>query len=167
MQFSRVALGLVLLAMVVDSTFIEGTVGVGAAYGGVALAGVVGLALGAGLVGLIAARRGKRSVEGILKRDMVLDMVAAADVYGCALKLTCLVEAKPEDQLSAEDQLILQLFGRSPAAITEAEVTTGKQAYFYAAYLGSQQGKDACEKVFHTCDVNYGTMIAYVQTLNA
>ncbi|XP_037080515.1 uncharacterized protein LOC119101320 [Pollicipes pollicipes] len=168
MHFSRVALALAAVLLTVDATFIvgtAGTVGVGAAYAGVALAGVAGLALGAGLVGALALRRGKRSVAAVQQTDLVLDTVAAADAYGCALKLVCLIESKPDEQLSAEDQLILQLFGRAPAALTEDEVDTPRKAYFYAAYLGTSQGKAACQKVFHACEASYGQMIEYVRAL--
>ena len=170
MHFSRVLVPLTALLLTVDATFIigtAGTVGVGAATAGVALAGVAGLALGAALVGGLALsrRRGKRDVAVQQQTDMVLDMVAAADAYGCALKLVCLVESKPEDQLTAEDELILQLFGSSPAALAEEEVNTPRKAYFYAAYLGDSQGKDACQKVFHTCEASYGQMMAYVSAL--
>ena len=169
MHFSRVLVPLTALLLTVDATFIigtAGTVGVGAATAGVALAGVAGLALGAALVGGLAlSRRGKRDVAVQQQTDMVLDMVAAADAYGCALKLVCLVESKPEEQLTAEDKLILQLFGSSPAALTEEQVNTPRKAYFYAAYLGDSQGKDACQKVFHTCEASYGQMMAYVGAL--
>ena len=169
MHFSHIVMGLTAVLLTVDATFVigtAGTVGAGAAAGGVALAGVAGLALGAALVGgLVLARRGKRSVAVQQQTDMVLDMVAAADAYGCALKLVCLVESKPEEQLSAEDKLILQLFGSAPAAVTEEQVTSPRKAYFYAAYLGDSQGKDACQKVFHTCEASYGQMMAYVSAL--
>ena len=175
MHFSRVAVGLLVLMMTVDATIFigtAGTVGVGAAVGLAALAGVAGLAIGAGVVGGLALGgrrrgrgRGKRDVVVQQQTDMVLDMVAAADAYGCALKLVCLVESKPEDQLTAEDELILQLFGNSPAEVTEEQVNTPRKAYFYAAYLGDSQGKDACQKVFHTCEASYGQMMAYVSAL--
>ena len=169
MHFSHVVVALTAVLLTVDAVFVigtAGTVGVGAATAGVALAGVAGLALGAALVGGLAlSRRGKRSVAAQQQTDMVLDMVAAADAYGCALKLVCLVESKPEDQLTAEDELILQLFGSSPAAVTEEQVDTPRKAYFYAAYLGDSQGKDACQKVFHTCEASYGQMMAYVSAL--
>ncbi|KAF0291347.1 hypothetical protein FJT64_010501 [Amphibalanus amphitrite] len=171
MHFSRVVVALTAVLLTVDATFIigtAGTVGVGAASAGVALAGVAGLALGAALVGGLAlSRRGKRSVAAQQQTDMVLDMVAAADVYGCALKLVCLVEARPEQQLTAEDELIVQLFGKELAALTEEQVSTPRQAYFYAAYLGSAQGADACQAVFHTCEVSYDAMMAYVRALRS
>ena len=174
MHFSGVVVALTAVLLTVDATFVigigtVGTVGtVGAATAGVALAGVAGLALGAALVGGLAlSRRGKRSVAVQQQTDMVLDMVATADAYGCALKLVCLVEARPEQQLSAEDQLILQLFGKAPAALDKEQVSTPRQAYFYAAYLGSAQGADACSAVFHTCEVGYDAMMEYVRALRS
>lgn len=170
MHFSRVALALAAVLLSVDATIIlgttTGTVGLGAAYAGAALAGVAGLALGGLLVGGLAAARGKRSVAAQQQTDAVLSTVAAADAYGCALKLVCLVESKPDDQLSAEDKLILTLFGRSPAPITEEEVRSARQAYFYAAYLGASKGKDACTQIFQQCEVNYGQMMEYVRQLS-
>ena len=90
------------------------TVGLGAASAAAALAGIGGLALGAGLGGLAVAagrRRGKRSVQEAAKEDTVFNLVSASDTYGCAMKLVCLLEAKPEDQLGEDDQFILSIFG--------------------------------------------------------
>jgi len=179
MNIYRVALALSCLWLVVDSTFVlTGTVGVGVAVAAAGLAGVAGLAKGAALVGILAGGRGgggrshyhqrwRRDIEIQQETDMVLDMVAAADVYGCALKLVCLVESKPADQLSAEDELILQLFGNKPAPVAESEVRSARTAYFYAAYLGDSQGKDACQQIFHQCDASYDLMMNYVRAIKA
>ena len=91
-----------------------GTVSVGTASGAAALAGVGGLVLGAGLVGVLAlaaSRRGKRSVEDGLKEDAVFNLVAASDAYGCAMKLVCLLEAKADDDLTDDDKFLLNIFG--------------------------------------------------------
>ena len=89
------------------------TIGVGTATGAVALAGIGGLVLGAGLVGAIAlaSRRGKRSVEDGLKEDAVFNLVASSDAYGCAMKLVCLLEAKGDEDLTDDDTFILNIFG--------------------------------------------------------
>ena len=101
-------------AVLVLGTVAAGTtVGVGAATAGVALAGLGGLVLGAGLGGLLAHshRRGKRSVQEAAKEETVFNLVSTSDTYGCALKLVCLLEAKPEEQLGDDDQFILNIFG--------------------------------------------------------
>ena len=91
------------------------TVSVGTASGAAALAGVGGLVLGAGLVGVLALaasrRRGKRSVDEGLKEDAVFNLVAASDAFGCAMKLVCLLEAKPDEGLTEDDTFILNIFG--------------------------------------------------------
>lgn len=137
-------------------------------HGNYIRAGVAGLALGAGLVGAFAlARRGKRSVVAQQQEDMVFGMVAAADAYGCALKLVCQVEARADAELTAEDELILSLFGKHPNAVPEDQVSSPREAYFYAAALGKEQGAAACEAVFHTCDATYEQMMAYVRAIRA
>ena len=100
--------------LVLTTAAAAGTVGVGAATAAVALAGVGGLVLGAGLGGLAVAgarRRGKRSVQEAAKEDTVFNLVSASDSYGCALKLVCLLEAKPDEQLGDDDKFILGIFG--------------------------------------------------------
>nr|AYC63220.1 hypothetical protein [Parasacculina yatsui] len=165
---------LTVLAVMAEATFLVATtgttVGLGTAYAATALAGVVGLVLGAKVVGAAALskrRRGRRdlSAEALRREDLLFDVVAATDTYGCALKLVCSIEAKPESQLQVEDQLILALFGRQPETVSEDQVATPRQAYFYAANLGANQGAHACQQVFHTCKYSYNQMINYIRAL--
>ncbi|KAF0303053.1 hypothetical protein FJT64_002914 [Amphibalanus amphitrite] len=146
------------------------TVGVGTATGAAALAGVGGLVLGAGLVGVLAlaaSRRGKRSVEDGLKEDAVFNLVAASDAFGCAMKLVCLLEAKPDEGLTEDDTFILNIFGRDPQAPSIEKMKTPRGAYDYAAFMGKRFGADSCEELFHTCEASYQTMITYVAKLRA
>ncbi|KAF0291345.1 hypothetical protein FJT64_010500 [Amphibalanus amphitrite] len=156
--------------IVLTTAAAAGTVGVGAATAAVALAGIGGLALGAGLGGLVAAggrRRHKRSVEEVAKEDTVFNLVAASDSYGCALKLVCLLEAKPDDQLGEDDKFILNIFGREPEAPAVDALQSARGAYDYAAFMGHKFGADSCEKLFHTCSFQYDAMIEYVARLRA
>lgn len=167
---------LAVLAVVAESTFLVATtgttVGLGTAYAATALAGVVGLVLGAKVVGAAALRhrgnrRGRRDLtsEAARREDLLFDVVAATDTYGCALKLVCSIEARPDSQLQVEDKLILALFGRQPESVSEDQVATPRQAYFYAANLGANQGPQACQQVFHTCKYSYNQMINYIRAL--
>ncbi|XP_037080796.1 uncharacterized protein LOC119101635 [Pollicipes pollicipes] len=174
MKLTLVLLGLVGLltyaeAIIVLGTAVGSTVAVGTALNAAALAGVGGLALGAGLVGFaaLAGRRGKRSVQDSAKEETIFNLVSSSDSYGCALKLVCLLEAKPEEQLTADDQFILTIFGREPEAPTVEALKSARGAYDYAAFMGSKFGADACQKLFHTCSFEYEDMIAYVAQLRA
>ena len=59
----------------------------------------------------LASRRGKRSVEVPLKREAIMwDMVSATDQLGCALKFVCLIQSRPEEDLSEEEAMVSALF---------------------------------------------------------
>ena len=178
MQLSWVTLALAALVLAVDATVIltttAGTVTTAAAVGAAALAGVGGLALGAGLVGALAGggRRGGRRGRGRraadaddeLRRDLALDVSAAADTAGCALKLVCLLEAQPQQERAEEAGALLELVGEPELP---AEVETPRQAYLYSAYLGSVGGAPACQRQFPVCPYGLKDMMAYVRRLSA
>ena len=175
MQLSRVTLALACLLLAVDATIVlttTGTVATGAAVGAAARAGIGGLALGAGLVGAIAGGgrrrgrgRGRRAAEAAdPARELALEVSAAADTAGCALKLVCLLEAEPAGQRGEEAGRLLRLVGEPELP---AEVRTPRQAYRYAAYLGSVGGAAACGQQFPVCPYGLGDMMAYVRRIAA
>jgi len=145
------------------------TISAATASQGFALAGIGGLVLGAGLVGVLAlaSRRGKRSVDEAMKEDSVFNLVSSADVQGCALKLVCLLEAKEEKELNDDDNFILGIFGRDPQAPSIEKMKSARGAYDYAAFMGHKFGLEACDALFYTCDYSYKQMIAYVGQLRA
>ena len=172
MQLSRVSLALAALLLAADATVIltttAGTVATGTAIAATALAGVGGLALGAGLVGLAGRRRGRgrgrRAADDQLRRELALDVSAAADTAGCALKLVCLLEAQPPQERAREAGALLELVGEPELP---AEVQTPRQAYLYSAYLGSVKGAPACHQQFPVCPFGLKDMMAYVRRLSA
>lgn len=122
MKLSLALLGVVVFLTSAEAVIILGTaaaagattVTAATAAQGIALAGVAGLALGALAVGgaaLVASKRGKRSVQESVKEESVFNLVSASDSRGCALKLVCLLESKPDEQLTEDDSLILTIFG--------------------------------------------------------
>ncbi|KAF0291396.1 hypothetical protein FJT64_010464 [Amphibalanus amphitrite] len=175
MQLLRVSLALAALLVAAEAVLVvtttTGTVATGVAVGAAALAGVGGLALGAGLVGAVARGgrrgrgRGRRAADtDELRRQLALDVSAAADPAGCALKLVCLLEAQPEPQRDAEAGALLDLVGepRLPE-----RVQTPRQAYLYSAYLGSVGGAAACQRQFAACAFGLQDMMDYVRRLSA
>lgn len=122
MKFALVLIGAIAALTYAEAIFILGTgtaaagattISAATAAQGVALAGIGGLVLGAGIIGIaaLASRRGKRSVQDVVKEGAVFSLVSASDTYGCALKLVCLLEAKEEKELTEDDTFILNIFG--------------------------------------------------------
>ncbi|XP_037083116.1 uncharacterized protein LOC119103623 [Pollicipes pollicipes] len=177
MKFSLALLAVAGIATYAEAIIVLGTtaaagtttVTAATAANAAALAGIGGLVLGAGILGIavLASRRGKRSVEDGVKEEAVFSLVSASDAFGCALKLVCLLEAKAEADLTDDDSFILNIFGRDPEAPSIDKMKSTRGAYDYAAFMGSKFGPDACEQLFHTCEASYKDMIAYVAQLRA
>ena len=76
---------------------------------------VVGALLLGGLVLAGAGSRIKRDVSSYClptsSPDLLLELAASADQLGCGLRLVCELEATPDDALSTDELLILNLFG--------------------------------------------------------
>lgn len=108
--------------------------------------------------------RGRRAAEDELRQELALDVSAAADPAGCALKLVCLLEAEPQQKRQQEAAALLALVGepRLPA-----EVRSPRQAYLYSAYLGATAGADACRRQFPACLYDLQDMMSYVRRLSA
>ncbi|KAF0291397.1 hypothetical protein FJT64_010465 [Amphibalanus amphitrite] len=158
----------------VEATFIlgttTGTVAAGTAAGAAGLAALGGLALGVGVVGAIAlaSRRGKRSAEVPARREAVVwDLVSATDQLGCALKFVCLIQARPEEELSEEEAMVSALFGRELDGVDFEKMQTSKGAYWYAAFMGERFGADSCNKLFGSCPHQMASMLEYFSGLQA
>lgn len=101
------------------ATTIGLTVGTGgtaaAAAVAVGAAAVAGALILGGLAARSAAGRHKRSTASVClptnNPDLFLTLAANSDQLGCGLRLVCELEATPDEDLTHEERLILNLFG--------------------------------------------------------
>lgn len=92
------------------------TVGSTTTAAAAATLGAAALVAGALVVGGVAlASRHKRDVSNFClpssNPDLFLDLATRADQAGCGLRLVCELEASPDEDLSRDEHLILNLFG--------------------------------------------------------
>ncbi|XP_066976090.1 uncharacterized protein [Macrobrachium rosenbergii] len=126
-----------------------------------ALAAVGGAAVLLGLAGLLKAAgrgRGRRSTTELttsFTSDAVDILFAAAGSLdqesNCGLRLVCELAATPEGQLSADEMLILSLFG-SDLQLQPDQTTSPVTPFQLAAFLGRQSGSvQACATAYSKC----------------
>ncbi|KAK4299261.1 hypothetical protein Pmani_028458 [Petrolisthes manimaculis] len=150
-------------AAATTATTVGLTVGTGgtAAAAAVALgaAAVVGALVVGGLAAAAANNRHKRSTASIClptnNPDIFLTLAANSDQLGCGLRLVCELEATPDEALTQEERLILNLFGRTVKPVTFSEMKSAKSGFQYAALVGSQANSPSeCAKVFDQCPLD-------------
>lgn len=101
------------------STTIGLTLGSTGGAAAAATLGAAALVVGALVVGGVvlagAGNHFKRDVSGYClpaaSPDLFLDLAARADQAGCGLRLVCELEATPDEALTRDELLILNLFG--------------------------------------------------------
>ncbi|XP_064120830.1 uncharacterized protein LOC135225436 [Macrobrachium nipponense] len=127
-----------------------------------ALAAVGGAAVLLGLAGLLktAGRgRGRRSEPTTSFTSDAVDILFAAagsldQESNCGLRLVCELAASPEGQLSADEMLILSLFG-SELQLQPDQTTSPVTPFQLAAFLGRQSGNaQACATAYSKCKHN-------------
>ncbi|XP_050714932.1 uncharacterized protein LOC126997728 [Eriocheir sinensis] len=140
------------------------TIGItlGSTGGGAAAAtlGTAALVVGALVVGGVvlagAGNRFKRDVSNYCvpagNPDLFVDLAARADQAGCGLKLVCELEATPDEALSRDELLILNLIGRHVKPPTFSQMKNGRASFQYAALVGERaEGLTECSQVFDQC----------------
>ncbi|KAK3868523.1 hypothetical protein Pcinc_026086 [Petrolisthes cinctipes] len=137
-----------------------GTGGTGAAAAvAVGAAAVVGALVLGGLAATAASGRHRRSTASLClptnNPDIFLTLAANSDQLGCGLRLVCELEATPDEALTQEERLILNLFGRTVKPVTFSEMKSSKSGFQYAALVGSQANTPSeCAKVFDQCPLD-------------
>jgi len=176
-KYVMIGLGLVGIseAIIVEGATVltVGTIAVGSTtvIPALAVAGI-GALVAAGAVAKVALlkRNGKRSIEDanclpVNNPDLFLTLAANNDKLGCGMRLVCELEATPDDDLSEEEKLILNLFGRGPEPVKFQDLDKPKAGFQYAAYVGATSGD--CGTVFGSCPFKRSTMMqAFKETLN-
>ncbi|KAK8399920.1 hypothetical protein O3P69_002957 [Scylla paramamosain] len=133
-----------------------------AALGAAAL--VVGALVLGGLVLAGAGSRIKRDMPSYClptsSPELLLELAASADQLGCGLRLVCELEATPDDALSTDELLILNLFGRQVKPVTFSQMKNAKSSFQYAALVGSRaKSVTECGQVFDQCPFDRRTIM--------
>ncbi|XP_063872959.1 uncharacterized protein LOC135107224 [Scylla paramamosain] len=151
-----------------SSSAASSTVGLTLGTSGSAAAalGVAGLVAGALVLGglALAASRNKRDVSSHClpssSPELILELAASADQLGCGLRLVCELEATPDDALSTDELLILNLFGRQVKPVTFSQMKNAKSSFQYAALVGSRaKSVTECGQVFDQCPFDRRTIM--------
>jgi len=131
------------------------------AAGGVLLgaAGLAGAAVGA-LAG--SRRRGKRALTGVADDgfsvdalDILFSTAGALDrETNCGLRLVCELAASPENQLAADEALLMSLFGDA-RPLSHDQINGPSTPFQLAAFLGKQsQSAATCATTYSNCQYN-------------
>ncbi|XP_037073191.1 uncharacterized protein LOC119094221 [Pollicipes pollicipes] len=91
----------------------------------------------------------RRDVAAELPLEEYFQLVAAADVRGCGLKLVCELEATDPSLLADDQRLILALFRDAVLPPTkEVMESSAKAQYDMAAFLGRSGRSTACQALY-------------------
>ncbi|TRY76903.1 hypothetical protein TCAL_14714 [Tigriopus californicus] len=125
-----------------------------------ATAGLVGIKVAAGLIGLgvgkLASRRGSgsRRVKQHFRRSVQVEasFLAASidDADDCAKKLICLLNTDAKDSLDSDESVIRGLFGSA----NELDVAKDSVEFDVAALVGRKTGAARCHKIYARCVFN-------------
>ena len=101
--------------------------------------------------GLSLPRIGKRDTNSISELDMdpLYDAISAVDVADCGKLLVCHVIAKPESQLTNEENLVANLFKSSFNG--KVDPLHAKAQYMLAAQIGAYKKPAVCTKQYLKC----------------
>merc|ERR1711887_418499 len=128
---------------------------------GAVLLGAAGLA-GAAIGSLAGRRRGKRAIDGVADDGFSVDAVdilfATAGALdretNCGLRLVCELAATPENELAADEALIMSLFG-DQVPLSHDMINAASTPYQLAAFLGRQsQSAATCANTYPKCQYN-------------
>ncbi|CAL4109081.1 unnamed protein product, partial [Meganyctiphanes norvegica] len=138
---------------------------------GAVLLGAAGLA--GGLIGGLAGgrRRGRRAIVGVADDgfsvdaiDILFSTAGALDrETNCGLLLVCELAATPENQLAADEALLMTLFG--DARPLSHDMINGPSTPFQlAAFLGRQsQSASACANTYSKCQYNSNQIMEIIR----
>merc|ERR1739838_633542 len=128
-----------------------------------AVAAVGGAAALIGIAGLLKIKGGSRRRRAIVpdngfSSDAIEILFASATALdsetNCGLRLVCELAATPADQLAADEQLIMSLFG-AQEPISTSDVNGAIAPFQLSVFLG-QQSQDArtCSNTYSKCQLN-------------
>eukprot|EP00094_Tigriopus_californicus_P005531 TCALIF_05328-PA protein Name:"Protein of unknown function" AED:0.13 eAED:0.13 QI:0/0/0.5/0.5/0/0.5/2/102/185 len=150
---------LVISSMMTEAIFDGGIISIPA---GLALAGIVGLKVAGGIgfgAGVLASRGGRRgglrfgrSVESIEDRFL---QASVDDADDCAKKLVCMVNATPEESMTAEEKVVAEMFGYQD----EINVSKSSVEFDLAALVGRKAGPAQCKSIYARCPHNQKYLI--------
>merc|ERR1712128_17865 len=81
--------------------------------------------------------------------DSLFQLVNSMDLYSCGKQLVCELEAKPDSERTAEEMLMISLFGKGKKTVNPA---SAKAEYDLAAELGMvSKSQVVCRKRYSTC----------------
>lgn len=109
------------------------------------------LAFAKALLPAFAGRFGKRDTNSVSELDMdpIFDAISAVDVADCGKLLVCHVIAKPESQLTNEENLVANLFKSSFNG--KVDPLHAKAQYMLAAQIGAYKKPAVCTKQYLKC----------------
>ena len=101
--------------------------------------------------GLSLPRIGKRDTNSVSEFDMdpLYDAISAVDVADCGKLLVCHVIAKPQSQLTNEENLVANLFKSSFNG--KVDPLHAKAQYMLAAQIGAYKKPAVCTKQYLKC----------------
>ena len=101
--------------------------------------------------GLNLSGIGKRDTNSVSEFDMdpLYDAISAVDVADCGKLLVCHVIAKPQSQLTNEENLVANLFKSSFNG--KVDPLHAKAQYMLAAQIGSYKKPAVCTKQYLKC----------------
>ena len=101
--------------------------------------------------GLSLPRIGKRDTNSVSELDMdpLYDAISAVDVADCGKLLVCHVIAKPQSQLTNEENLVANLFKSSFNG--KVDPLHAKAQYMLAAQIGAYKKPAVCTKQYLKC----------------
>jgi len=80
--------------------------------------------------------------------DSLFQLVNSMDLYSCGKQLVCELEAKPDSERTAEEMLMISLFGKGKSV----NPASAKAEYDLAAELGmASKSQIVCRKRYSTC----------------
>merc|ERR1711887_12248 len=128
---------------------------------GAVLLGAAGLA-GAAIGSLAGRRRGKRALTGVADDgfsvdaiDILFSTAGALDrETNCGLRLVCELAATPENQLAADEALLMSLFGDA-RPLSHDQINGPSTPFQLAVFLGRQsQSAATCATTYSKCQYN-------------
>jgi len=166
----HVATPIILLTSAAATTAAVTTLGITVSSPALAAVGAGAVLLGAaGLVGAAFGslgggrrHRGRRAVTGVADDgfsvdaiDILFSTAGALDrETNCGLRLVCELAATPENQLAADEALLMSLFGDA-RPLTHDQINGPSTPFQLAAFLGRQsQNVATCSNTYPKCQYN-------------
>jgi len=115
--------------------------------------------------GYYQQRRFRRDVSAA-EEEQSFEKVLSRDKQMCGLRLVCELEARSAagEQVGEYGQMIVDgLFNGHPTPVSEAELSTARGKYGYAAFIGSQSDVKACAEVYSSCKYSSKVILSLVR----